>query len=176
MSPVVSALHRIASRLFGLGAGLSLALVFAIIFVNSLRRYTIGRSFEWGEELPIYLTVYGIMFGIGLAYLDDRHIRFTILTNVLPDRVRARLLAAVDLVTLAIGASLAWSGYLFATRRGAVEASGLIGTAKAMAERTGIDWFLGLGQMGAWQAAIGFGGAILAIAAVIRLAGRLQGR
>lgn len=176
MSPVVSAFHRLASRVFGLGAGLSLALVFAIIFVNSLRRYTIGRSFEWGEELPIYLTVYGIMFGIGLAYLNDRHIRFTILTNVLPDRVRVRLLAAVDLATVVIGAALAWSGYLFATRRGGVEASGLVGSVKALAETTGIDWLLGLGQMGTWQAAIGFGGAVLAVAAAIRLATRLQER
>ncbi len=172
----MSTIHRLASSIFGFGAGLSMALVFGIIFVNSLRRYTVGKSLEWGEELPIYLTIYGVMFGIGLAYLQDRHIRFTILTNFLSDRARTRLFAAVDLASMAIGATLAWSGFLFATRRGDVEASGLIGTAKALAESTGADWVVRLGQMGTWQAAIGFGGAVLAIAAAVRFATRLQER
>lgn len=168
------AIHRIASRVFGVGAGLSLALVFAIIFVNSLRRYTVGKSLEWGEELPIYLTAYGVMFGIGLAYLEDRHIRFTVLTDLLPHRARRRVLAAVDLVVVATGASLAWSGALFAGRRGDVAASGLIGTARTLAEGLGIDWLAGLGMMATWQASVGFGGAVLAIAASIRLARRLE--
>ena len=172
----MSAIHRLASRIFGFGAGLSMALVFGIIFINSLRRYTLGKSFEWGEELPIYLTVYGVMFGIALAYLQDRHIRFTILTDVLSRQARSRLFAAVDLATAAIGATLAWSGLLFAARRGDVEASGLIGTAKALAEGTGADWLVHIGRMGTWQAAIGFGGAVLVIAAAIRFGTRLQER
>ena len=172
----MSAIRRLAIRILGFGAGSSLALVFAIIFVNSLRRYTVGKSVEWGEELPIYLTVYGVMFGIGLAYLQDKHVNFTILTDCLPNRFRRRLLVAVDLATVAIGGVLAWSGTLFALRRGGIEASGLIGTARTLAERTGADWLIGLGQMGTWQAAIGIGGAVLAIAAAIRVSERLQGR
>lgn len=170
------ALHRLACRVFGFGAGLSLALVFAIIFLNSLRRYTLGKSFEWGEELPIYLTVYGVMFGIALAYLDDRHIRFTILTDALPGRLKQRLFAAVDLITVVIGVLLAWSGILFAMRRGSVEASSLIGGARALAEASGAGWLVHLGQMGSWQAAVGFGGAVLALAALLRLAMRLRER
>ncbi len=172
----MSTIHRFASRVFGFGAGLSLALLFAIIFFNSLRRYTVGRSLEWGEELPIYLTIYGVMFGIALAYLDDRHIRLTVLTDALPEKLRQRLFILVDLVTAVVGGLLAWSGYLFALRRGAVDASGLIGSARALAEATGADWLVHLGQMGSWQAALGFGGAALALAAVIRFATRLQER
>ena len=71
----MTAVSRIYQRLLASGAGLMMALVFAIIFVNSLRRYTTGKSLSWGEELPIYLAIYGVMFGIGLAYLQDRHIR-----------------------------------------------------------------------------------------------------
>jgi len=172
----VAAIHRFASRVFGWGAGLSLALVFATIFFNSLRRYTVGKSLEWGEELPIYLTIYGVMFGIGLAYLDDRHVRFTILLDLLPKQMRRKILGAVDLSTVAIGTLLAWSGFLFAARRGGLEASGLVGTARAMAEATGVEWLVGLGQMGTWQAAICFGGGVLAIAAAIRFIRRLQER
>ena len=150
-----------------------MALVFAIIFVNSLRRYTIGKSLEWGEELPIYLTIYGVMFGLGYAYLQDRHIRFTVLTDFLTDRQRLVLFAASDVITAVVGALLTWSGIVFATRRGEVEASGLIGTAKDLAAATGIDGFVALGQMGTYQYAIAVGGAILAIAAVLRLISRL---
>ena len=129
-----------------------------------------------GEELPIYLTVYGVMFGLALAYLDDRHIRFTILTEALPVRLQRRLFVIVDLATAAVGGLLAWSGILFAARRGAVEASGLIGPARALAETTGFDGLLRLGQMGTWQAALAFGGASLALAAVLRLAMRFAER
>ena len=79
------AISRLTQRIWAFGAGLSIALVFAIIFVNSLRRYTTGHSLAWGEEMPIYLTIYGVMFGIGLAYLQDRHIRFTIITTCCPN-------------------------------------------------------------------------------------------
>lgn len=174
MNALVSAIHSLARRIFGFCAGLSLALVFAIVFVNALRRYTVGKSLEWGEELPIYLSIYGVMFGIGLAYLEDRHVGFTVVTDLLPDRVRRWLFVAVDLATLAIGLLLAWSGFIFAARRGALEASGLIGTAKALAETMAADWLLGLGQMATWQAAMGIGGVVLAIAAAIRLVARLR--
>lgn len=95
----MSTLHRLASRIFGFGAGLSMAPGFGIIVVNVLRRYTVGSAIEWGEELPIYLTIYGVKFGIGLAYLQDRHIRFTILTDLLLEGISnvgmARLTRAI---------------------------------------------------------------------------------
>ena len=84
----MTAISRISQRILAFGAGLSMALVFGIIFVNSLRRYTTGQSLQWGEELPIYLSIYGVMFGVGLAYLQDTHIRFTVLTDFLSHRAR----------------------------------------------------------------------------------------
>lgn len=170
----MSALSRLSQRVFAFGAGLSMALVFAIIFVNSLRRYTTGRSLEWGEELPVYLTIYGIMFGIALAYLQDRHIRFTVLTDLLSPGARRRLFLAMDLVTIATGACLAWSGVVFAARRPQIEASGLIGTARDIAERTGLEWLEWLGRVGTWHSAMAFGGALLAVAAAIRFAERMK--
>lgn len=171
----MSAIRRFYSRILAIGAGTSMALVFGIIFVNALLRYTTGKSVEWGEELPIYLTIYGVMFGIGLAYLQDTHIRFTILIDLLPARLRERLFAAMDLVTCAVGVALAWSGVVFASRRGAVEASGLIGTAKRLATGTGLDALVWLGRMGTWQAAIAVGGIIVAVAALLRFLHRVQG-
>lgn len=166
--------NRLAQRFLAFGAGLSMALVFAIIFVNSLRRYTTGESFRWGEELPIYLAIYGVMFGIGLAYLQDSHIRFTLVTDFLSVRVRRLLFAGLDLVMIVIGIVLAWSGLLFATRRGAVDASGIISTAKQLAATTGQEWLVWVGKVGTWQFAIGIGGLIIAIAALLRFLSRIR--
>ena len=161
-------------RFCAFGAGLCMILVFGIIFVNSLRRYTIRKSFEWGEELPIYFTIYGVMFGIALAYLQDRHIRFTILTDFLPAYMRQRLFALVDLGVIVTGGFLAWSGYLFTQKRGLIDASGLIGTAKDYAAQTGIDGLVLLGRMGSYQASMLLGGLLLAIAALIKFEQRLR--
>ena len=63
--------------------------LFAIIFIErAVGRYSIGKSLPWGEELPIYLTIYGVMFGsLRLAYMQDRHIRFfTLVTDMLSPR------------------------------------------------------------------------------------------
>ena len=114
------------------------------------------------------------MFGIALASLQVRHFRFTILPDFLSDRMQARLFSAVDLVTVAVGVALAWSGVVFVMRRPEIEASGLIGTAKDIAASTGLEMFVWLGRMGTYQSAIAFGGAILSLAAIIRFFSRLK--
>ncbi|TLP48395.1 TRAP transporter small permease subunit [Cohaesibacter sp. CAU 1516] len=167
-------ISRFTQRIWAFGAGLSIALVFAIILVNSVRRYTTGHSLAWGEEMPIYLTIYGVMFGIGLAYLQDRHIRFSIVTDILTDQWRRWTFAAMDLVTLATGIGLTLSGIAFASRRPQIEASGLIGTAKELAQSLDMAWLEWLGRVGTWQAAIACGGIILAISAAIRFIERIQ--
>ncbi|MDW3204377.1 MAG: TRAP transporter small permease subunit [Alphaproteobacteria bacterium] len=160
-------------RFLAAASALSLGLVFGIVFINSLRRYTLGKSFEWGEELPIYLAAYGVMFGLGLAYLQDRHIRFTILTDLLPDSVRKAVLLVGDVAVAAVGGMLVWSGIAFSERRGGVDASGLIGNAKALSESMGAEWIVWFGRMGTYQASIAVGGGILLAAAFVRLATRV---
>ena len=168
------AISRLTQRIWAFGAGLSIALVFAIIFVNSLRRYTTGHSLAWGEEMPIYLTIYGVMFGIGLAYLQDRHIRFTIITDMLSEQWRRRIFSLMDLVALVTGIGLSLSGFAFASRRPHLEASGLISTAKDLAQSLDMAWLEWLGRVGTWQSAIVFGGIILAVSAAIRFVERIQ--
>ena len=177
--PTLSAINRAITRICAIGAGASLAAVFGIIFFNSLRRYTIGKSLEWGEEMPIYLTIYGIMFGSALAYLHDRHVRFTFLTDLLTPRLRERLLALVDLVMIVTGGLLAYSGWLFMLKRGGVEASGIIGPSKGLADTTGLPWLEALGHMAVWQFSMTLGGAILSLAALLKFIERsstLSGR
>ena len=167
-------INRGVQRLFAFGAGLSMALVFAIIFVNALRRYTLGKSIAWGEELPIYLTIYGVMFGVAYAYMTDSHIRFSVISDLLSTKVRRALDVVSDLVVLASGVALAYAGHAFAMRRGHLDSSGLKSAGDWLAESTGIAVLEWVGKVGTWQYAIAIGGALFAVAAAVRLAARLR--
>ena len=170
----MASVKHLLSRFFAFGAGLMMCLVFGIIFINSLRRYAIGESWAWGEELPVYLAIYGVMFGVALAYLQDRHIRFSVLTDLLPTGVQRSLEAMSDVAVAIAGAALAWSGWLFALRRGDVAASGLVGTARDLVEVTGIEALSWIAKVGTWRFALCVGGVLLAFAALARLSDRLS--
>ena len=161
------------TRLAAAGAWLSMAVLFLIVFVNSVRRYAIGKSFEWGEELPIFIAIYGVMFGIAWAYLEDRHIRFTMLVGFLSDSLTRRLYMIVDLIMTVNGVLLAFSGWMFAAKRGGVEASGIINLAKSLRSLTGWDGLIWLGHLYPYQAAMILGGILLAVAALLRLLKRI---
>lgn len=163
---------RFFTNVFSIGAGLSMFAVFLTIFLNSTRRYTMGKSVEWGEQLPVFLAIYGVMFGIALAYMQDKHVRFTILVDFIPDALKIKLYMLVDVVMIFAGGLLAYSGYLFAEKRGGVEASGLINTAKDLKNLFGWDWLIIFGKMYPYQLAIAIGGAMVAIAALLRLLNR----
>lgn len=168
-------LNKAAQRLFATGAGLSMGLVFAIIFLNALRRYTIGKSIAWGEELPIYLTIYGVMFGIAYAYMNDNHIRFSIIAEMFSARVRHLFFVVSDLLTLVTGLSLVFAGHAFAQRRGHMDSSGLKSLGDALADGSGLPALEWIGKLGTWQYAIALGGGLLALAAALKLIERLGG-
>jgi TRAP-type C4-dicarboxylate transport system permease small subunit len=167
-------LNKGARQLFAFGAGSSMTLVFAIIFINALRRYTLGKSIAWGEELPIYLTIYGVMFGIAYAYMNDSHIRFSIISDMLSRRVRHWLFVVSDLLTIGTGVALSFAGHAFAMRRGHIDSSGLKSTAKSLAETTGLPALEWVGKLGTWQYAIAVGGVLLTVAATLKLIQRLS--
>lgn len=169
MQRIVQRIAKICNAVFAGGASATMAAVFIIVFLNSIRRYTIGKSFEWGEELPVFLAVYGIMFGAASAYMQDRHIKFTMLVGFLPEKATRYLYMLVDLIMIVTGSVLTWSGYLFMIKRGKIESSGMINLAKDLKELTGIDQLLVLGQLSPYQAAMVVGGVLLTMAALIRL-------
>ncbi|MEJ2058245.1 MAG: TRAP transporter small permease [Desulfofustis sp.] len=148
--------------------------LFLIVFINSVRRYTIGKSFEWGEQLPVFIAIYGVMFGIAWAYLQDKHIRFTILVSFLSGTAVRRMYLLVDVSMAAIGALLAYSGWLFVLKRGKLEASGLINLAKELKTLSGWDWLIWLGHQYPYQSAMMIGGGLLFLSAVLRFIKRLS--
>lgn len=169
MHQTVLKISSMFSRFLAGGAGVSMFAVFLIVFINSIRRYTLGKSLEWGEELPVFIAIYGVMFGVAWAYMQDRNIRFTILVGFLPEWVTQKLSIVVDLIMIGTGGLLTYSGYLFTIRRGGLESSGLINLAKDLRSLTGWEDMIWLGHLYPYQTAMIVGGALLTIAALLRL-------
>lgn len=162
------------SRFTAAGASVSMAGLFLIVFINSLRRYTLGKSLEWGEELPVFITIYGVMFGIAWAYLQDRHIRFALLIKFLSEAMITKLYVLVDLIMVVNGAMLTLSGWMFVIRRGRYEASGMINLAKSLRDLTGWDSLIWFGHLYPYQAAMTLGGVLLTLAALFKLLQRIN--
>lgn len=169
----IQKVSHLFTNFFAIGSSISMFAVFLIVCINSLRRYAIGKSVVWGEELPVFIAVYGFMFGAAYAYMQDRHIRFTVLVGFLPESMTKKLYLLVDLLMIIIGGILAWSGWLFVLKRGGMESSGMITLAKSLVESTGWDSLIWLGHYYPYQAAIIFGGVVLSIAALLKFLTRL---
>jgi len=161
------------SKFLAGGASLSMIIIFLIVFMNSVRRYSIGKSFEWGEQLPVFIAIYGVLFGAAWAYLQDRHIRFTMLLGFLSDSLTRQLYQLVDFIMIITGGVLTWSGYLFVLKRGGLEASGLINIAKTLSESTGYKSLIWIGHFYPYQAAMIVGGILLTMAAGLKLMQRI---
>ena len=173
MRRIIQRTTRLFSQFAAAGASLSMAVLFLIVFINSTRRYAIGKSFEWGEELPIFIAIYGVMFGIAWAYIQDRHIRFTMLVRFLSESLIRKLYIIVDLIMVVNGGLLTYSGWMFVIKRGRVVASGIINLAIDFASLTGWDSLIWLGHQYPYQAAMVLGGVMLTIAALLKLLLRL---
>ena len=133
-------------------SGISILVVFGVVFAGSVSRYLFSSPLQWSEEVAKYAMIYGCMFGVALAYLQGTQITFSIVIDTVPARLRRKLAVVVDATTLVLGGVLAYAGWIFAAKRGGIVASGI-----------GIQMY--------WaQIAITIGGVCLVIAALLRLA------
>lgn len=173
MQRTIQRIVRAFSAVAAGGASLSMIALFLIVFINSARRYTFGKSLEWGEELPVFIAIYGVMFGMAWAYIQDRHIRFTILVGFLSEAWTRKLYLIVDLIMVVNGILLTASGWMFMMKRGRLEASGIINLAKSLKALTGVEQMIWFGHQYPYMAAMVMGGALLTIAALLKLTLRL---
>lgn len=139
-------------------SGLSILVVFGVVFAGSVSRYLFSSPLQWSEEVAKYAMIYGCMFGVAYAYLQGTQITFSIVIDTVPSALRRKLAVVVDAATLVLGGVLAYAGWIFAAKRGGIVASGI-----------GIQMY--------WaQIAITIGGVCLVIAAILRLASALNSK
>jgi len=68
---------------------LLLAFMTVVNFINVIGRYFFSRSFSSAEELVVTSFVYVSMFGIAVAYKRGAHLGMDLLTQRVPQKVRA---------------------------------------------------------------------------------------
>ncbi len=108
--------HRIIDRCLQAFAGLSLALLVVLTFVQVLGRYFFGRSYAWVEELSVLILCWVAWTTACLVLRDNRHLKMTFILDKIPVKWRR-------LVTLSMGVIiLIFLGIVVYTSKGTIEA------------------------------------------------------
>jgi TRAP-type C4-dicarboxylate transport system permease small subunit len=149
MSHLLARIHRGLILFNGSLAGLAMMLIFLLVAGNAFARYTYGGSISWGEDTAIYLMIYGLMFGMSWAYLQDKHIGFDLIRRLLPPRWLRWQAVVIDLVVLLVGIGLMISAFEFISARGG-----------RISSSTGMPMWL-------FQTSIFVGGALLSLSALV---------
>ncbi|PXW94380.1 TRAP-type C4-dicarboxylate transport system permease small subunit [Sphaerotilus hippei] len=79
---------------------ISTTVIFLILSVNTVLRYSTGSSLQWGAELPELLFPWLVMAGVVLGAAHGSHITTTFLVETLPASVR-RVIALIVWLTVA---------------------------------------------------------------------------
>lgn len=90
---------------------LTTAAIFVILSANVILRYTTGTSLQWASELPELLFPWLVISGVVLAVQHGSHISVVILTQRLPHRMRAWVLATGGVLVIALYSTLAWAAW-----------------------------------------------------------------
>jgi len=85
----------------------------AFIAYQVVMRYVVGAASSWSEEAAVLLFSWTVLGGLALGVHEGFHVRLSLLAERLPGGGRVAYERALDAVTAALGAFLAWSGWRF---------------------------------------------------------------
>lgn len=80
-----------------------MAVICVITFINVISRYLLNTSFSFTEELTTNLFAYAIFIGAALLARENGHLGFSLLTDLLPRKLR----------TVAVGLSMLFTILFF---------------------------------------------------------------
>lgn len=113
MSLAFGAVARIAALLTRASVILAAVVMLAALCWQVAARYVLSEPSIWSEELAVLLFSWTVLGGLALGVREGWHVRLTLLPDALPPAARTWLERATDLLTSALGAFLAWSGWRF---------------------------------------------------------------
>ena len=90
--------------------GVMMLVMFALVFLNVLGRYGIGRSWAAAEEISTFLMIWVAYLGAGLALREGRHAAIDMLQDRLPGGLRRGLRTLLGGVIVVFFGVLAWLG------------------------------------------------------------------
>ena len=91
-----------------------MALLCIITFANVVVRYLSNVSFAFTEEFSVFLMLVLTLLGSVVAFAEGRHIRITLLVDLLPKAGRQFCAALEWLANIALFGLLTWFGYRMA--------------------------------------------------------------
>ncbi len=91
-----------------------MALLCIITFSNVLVRYLTNVSFAFTEEISVFLLLVLTLVGSVSAFVENRHVRITLLVDKLPNAGKAVCSCLEWSANVAMFALLAWTGYRMA--------------------------------------------------------------
>jgi TRAP-type C4-dicarboxylate transport system permease small subunit len=98
---------------------LGAALISAVLVITSVQvfdRYFLNDTPPWAEELCRALLIWTCFLFAGIAFQRGEMAAVTMLTNLLPRRLRALVLVPAYLLTCAFLVSMVYFGWLYAQR------------------------------------------------------------
>lgn len=104
---------NVLRSLANVATGIAGAALVALVGVQAWQvfaRYVLNDSPSWTEPVTILLLVSAMSFGAAAGVHAGRHFAFVLLADALRPRARRGVAAVVELVVIAIGATLAWGG------------------------------------------------------------------
>ena len=85
-----------------------LASMVIIMIYNVICRYIFADAKPWAEELTLYISIFSIMLGLGIASRSDSHLQVDFLTRLYKPKVRCLMAAIWSVVTIVIMAIFAY--------------------------------------------------------------------
>jgi TRAP-type C4-dicarboxylate transport system permease small subunit len=107
---------RHAESVLGVAASTILFLMMLLTFVDVVARYVFNRPVQGAFEVTELMLLVLIFAGLPLVSYADEHVTMDFIDRLLSPRARAGLERAVDVVSAAIMALLAWLLWLKADR------------------------------------------------------------
>lgn len=103
-----------------------LAAIIALVFADVIARFAFATSIAVANELARFCFVYMIYFGVSYAIRERRHMRVTVLLDLMPPGLRRWTFALAEAVFLAYSVAVCWLGVVItmqATERGRILSS-----------------------------------------------------
>ena len=85
-----------------------LASMVLIMIYQVIMRYIFSNARPWCEELTLYIAIFSIMLGLGIASRSDSHLQVDFLTRLYKPKVRCLMAAIWSVVTIVIMAIFAY--------------------------------------------------------------------
>jgi TRAP-type C4-dicarboxylate transport system permease small subunit len=91
----------------------AIALMLASVTFQVVMRYVFGKAPSWTEELAVLMFSWATLGALALGVHEGFHVRLDMLPKALGPAHRARLERAIEILAVALGAFLVWSGWRF---------------------------------------------------------------